>query len=293
MGFLSEPLNDETAEFMLSARKACEKLAEMSSTPIYVEQNGQARLAGTGVLLQLSDTHFVVTAAHTFSRAKVANVPIWFPGVTPGSMPLPQFHAELHMSASNDPVNREDDPFDVCVFEVPSNVAEELKKGKRFLRAADLDALDKQNLRSFYLVFGYPFVQNPPVAAGGTITANALSYGTFVYGNERGAATRHDPAIGIVLDGGGESTRNDAGEREDIPHPGGMSGCGIWRMVTADAPLGRWKPEDIRLVGHQHAYDKTLGILRGTRIRYTLQLIARNYPELRNVIEGFLGQVGD
>ena len=54
--------------------------------------------------------------------------------------------------------------------------------------------------------------------------------------------------------------------------PHGMSGCGIWRMAPGRTD-GSPATEPARLVGVAYGYNRTLAIIRGTRIGIYLEML--------------------
>ena len=95
--------------------------------------------------------------------------------------------------------------------------------------------------------------------------------------------------MGIALDFDPATIRDDDGRPAVPPHPAGMSGCGIWRLVEAGTDMNRWKLDDLKLVAINHTLKPTEKVLVGTRIRYALQMIYRNHMDLRPVMEMHFG----
>jgi hypothetical protein len=95
--------------------------------------------------------------------------------------------------------------------------------------------------------------------------------------------TEYDPSIHVVLNYGKEAIgQND--ELSGVPHPGGLSGCGIWRLSN-DANWENWKPEDVRLVAIQHRYDKDRDYVMGSWVRLAMQMVWDRYEELRPAMQ--------
>ncbi len=72
-----------------------------------------------------------------------------------------------------------------------------------------------------------------------------------------------------------------------MPHPGGMSGGGIWSVPLVDRP-DIWIPSKFRLAGivtdYFHLRDEICGQIRGLRMHHWLKLVLNDHPELREHI---------
>lgn len=66
------------------------------------------------------------------------------------------------------------------------------------------------------------------------------------------------------------------------PHPGGISGGGIWRIASSTSN-SVWQPVAL-LHGIQFGFNRS-GWLRGTSIKSWLELVDRNYPDLKTAID--------
>ena len=253
--------------------------------PLYTEQFGRTSLCGSAVLLEIGDKSFIVSAGHTFDARRIADVPLWVTSGVAGSKLIPLGEVLIRSSETNDPVDRTDEPFDIAVCELTKETAAQITVEKRSLRLNDVDPWDRQEPRSWYMVFGYPTKLSPPDAVTRSINANAVALATFIYCNERRPLERFDKEVGIALDFDSATIRDDDGRPAGPPHPGGMSGCGIWRLVEAGADTNLWKLDDVKLVAIEHTLKIMQKVLVGTRIRYALQLIYRNHLDLRPVME--------
>lgn len=199
----------------------------------------------------------------------------------------------LRRSPTADPRNRlVDDPYDVCVCDISQATAERIVAGNRlrFLGLSEVDLLDKQDPRSWYTVFGFPGELNQTEIAPKVLGSNACA--TFLYLGERGGISWSDVdrGVGILMDYGPNTTRNDNGQTVIPPHPCGMSGGGMWRVAEYGTSIGDWNVKSLKLVGIQSAVYESEQVLRGTRIVHALGFIYRGHEDLRPEIECHFGQ---
>jgi hypothetical protein len=281
MSFSFESPDEGTRNFVQRiGLEARERLIEWT-VPFYAMQFGDMKQCGTGVLLEIGDRQFILTAAHTFDELKAAELTLEIITDNSGG---PRGTITRRSSATKDPIDRSDDPFDISVLELSPDMKEKLG-GKRFLHLSDVDPWDKRDPRSCYMVLGFPTVENPSDNAARKVSGRAMAFTTFIYLDERGEVPCLDREVQYLLDFGSENTIDDAGKLGAPTAPHGMSGCGIWRLAGAGCSMDRWRFDDVKLVGIQHGRNKDLQVLRGTRIRYALQLIYRNHEKLQPIMD--------
>jgi hypothetical protein len=287
--FSCENQDAATREFMARTSIECRERIGAITIPLYTEQWGKTILFGTGILLQIAAKHFIVSAGHNFDARRMCDLPLWVTDGVLGNRLLPVGQVLIRSAATNDPYYRNDEPFDLAVCELSSEVAERIAVSKRFLRLLDVDPWDKQEPRSWYMVYGFPTSLSPADEGSRSINSNAFAIATFLYCDERGVLDNYDRAVSIALDFDPTNIRDDAGREAVPPEPNGMSGCGIWRLVEAGTDTRMWTPEKVKLVAIDHSVRRRTRVLIGARIRYALQMIYRNHPDLRSAMEMSLG----
>ena len=78
-----------------------------------------------------------------------------------------------------------------------------------------------------------------------------------------------------------------------LPSPKGASGGGIWqgtgpRKWHVSGPRKTiWHVGKVKLIAIQSAWDKDRKYIRGVQIRHWIELIARDYPDLRKQLSEF------
>jgi hypothetical protein len=142
------------------------------------------------------------------------------------------------------------------------------------------------------MVFGFPGQLNAPLTGSNTLTSNSCAFASFIYGGERGniPSTNSDKGVGIFLDYGTHSTRDDAGRSVLPPAPYGMSGGGIWRIASSGIEMTTWSIAALKLIGIQSGVYPDHQVLRGTRIEHAIGIVYRACPALRTEIDEHFGR---
>lgn len=243
----------------------------------------KSRAVGSGALLRLVDTKFLVTAAHV-GDILVEKADELVPVVAPrdgGETILLQTKSG----------HAQGDPYDIALFELADQTVAELERGGfKFLDLASLDIRDGEDelghidpSGGLYLVTGFPTDEtkiNPAgyVSQAGRIVAGIVNHAFPEYVGGSKIAVHFN--IDQIPYG---SDVPDAGLRGKDPN--GMSGGAIWRAHRGGANALRWTPDSLRLVAIQYAWVKPRSVLVGTRIKYVVGLIYERFPDLRRIID--------
>jgi len=238
---------------------------------IYAQtRGGNPRLEGSGVLLQIADAPFMLSAGHVLKASEDAAI---MPApMMPGSRMIPMPGVPITFTAEQRQV-------DVGFVRLPDEVASELKQhGKKFTTRADID-ISAEPPRAFYNVVGYPVKTNTPDYQAMRVDVLPFCHATYLYDRDDVDST---PGVSIVLRFKQHTITRPDGETDRIPSLKGISGCGIWRLYGAGDRLGRldtWDPGWIRLAGIEHGCVERKYI-KGTMIKPVLELIERANPDL-------------
>jgi hypothetical protein len=278
--------NAASDEIKLRMKVEQEAVSSISlcTVPIFGKQNDLPVLNGSGVLLQIADKHFLVTAAHVLDFATIHKIPYYIGAWQQGALPIYLGGMGVLTSgyppnrALDDPEMRDDDPFDVGVAILPAEILDQLS-GRRFLNLTEVDAA-RRTLDAAYLFFGFPLAFSEPIHHERVISIQALPYFTRLLREE--PEERHRNAD-ILL-----AFRPDSVDLHDnpvvLPSPKGISGCGIWRLNDPTKPWDLWSARDVKLVGIEHRQCSSRKYLVGSWIAYALDLILDEFPELRQVL---------
>ena len=243
------------------------------------------KAAGTGVLLQVADHYFLLSAAHvldfTFYHKLQFYASVDASGFAP---PIPLLFVKRRASArstylsTQDPTLRDDDPLDISVALFERDTALALGARHRFLQIGDLDAAPLKKGSGIY-VFGYleALTEATETEEGCNLETFPLGYVTTPLQHEPEARDKRKDIL-LYYD---EHSVTAFGKPAIAPKPKGMSGCGIWRMVEPPMLPDEAFANQVRLVGIQHRWRSKSRYLVGTSIARVLALIHGAYPELR------------
>lgn len=93
-----------------------------------------------------------------------------------------------------------------------------------------------------------------------------------------------DPNVDVFLEyPEGDAKDMLTGKAMPLPHPGGMSGGGIWDQGFFKGEM--WSPDAARLFAIQAGWYARSRFVRGIQIIHWLRLIHRDYPDLRSLLE--------
>jgi hypothetical protein len=242
-----------------------------ATVPIYVFQNEEVRQNRTGVLFQIADSHFILTAAHKLHEILRAEIPLLADFGKTHRIPIPLVKGRFHYTEEND-------GRDVAAIELPDSVVTELLPERRFLTMADVDT-EPRSQNGLYAVFGFP--NEWYRRAEGVQRTDPLYFLGSIYDGAMNPHSFFDPAVYIVL--GFEQRCQNVFTHEEriLPKIQGISGCGIWRIANfSRADVEGWNPQKVRLVAIQHRWSERRHYIQGTWISYVLELIWKNYPSL-------------
>jgi hypothetical protein len=77
MIFSCENQDAPTRECMARTGVECRERIGAVTVPFYSEQHGRTMLFGAGVLPQVGDKHFIVSAGHNFDARRMCDLPLW------------------------------------------------------------------------------------------------------------------------------------------------------------------------------------------------------------------------
>jgi hypothetical protein len=140
--------------------------------------------------------------------------------------------------------------------------------------------------QAYHYVLGFPLsmTQSDPVARASDV--KALSYATGLFEGERDG---RDASAELLLDYP-QQNQDAAGLPVTVPHPRGISGCGIWRLLTPGKRMSDWSKDDVRLVAIEHRWRSDKRYLVGTAIRHAIRLIYGRYEDLHPAMDLVYGK---
>ena len=102
------------------------------------------------------------------------------------------------------------------------------------------------------------------------------------------AMTPDSTGANDILFNYGQTGIDESGREAETTKPHGMSGGGMWYSPPVREDTLVWSPERMKLIGITRDYVSKRDELRGVPIRYWLQLLCDDIPELRGTIAPLL-----
>jgi hypothetical protein len=247
-----------------------------------LEQNG------TGILLQIENEYFAVTAAHVTDKVSAhfkERKPSFISGAgVVEQPPILLDHVVILSSPLGDRHRTFTELYDIAAIHLSHPVVEQLLQHNLFLRLENLDLDTEGNRDSWYLILGFTAQDSKPDPVSRVLTSKALAYLASIPTVEPEQLLFFDETIGVPFTFVPEDRHDEEGNPEGPLEPGGISGCGIWRIGPKDQPVWDWKPEEAKLVAIEHKYVSSAQAVIGTRIRYAVEMIWSDFPGLRPTI---------
>lgn len=250
-----------------------------ATVPFYAVQNDKVVRDRSGVLLRIADEHFILTASHGLKAIVEAQIHLYVGWNDNDRVPVPIPDSFFHMT--------EEDCRDVAAIKLSHETAGKILSEKEPIALRDVTIQENRSLGLFF-VCGFP--QAWTTVMKDDIESVPLSFlGGFYSGQlSPEAKIQYDRDIHALFEFHREAVRSSDLQKEKLPaFKGikGISGCGIWRVVN-------WKRDDpsslrtdqLQLVAIQHRYYEDYNYVHSTWIRFAVQQIYNNYPEMRNAM---------
>jgi len=240
--------------------------------PVLLQRNpnAQAEHIASGVLIQICNEVFFLTAAHVMDRDSEGELLI--PGKTV-FIPLTGNFSKMHLPSSG---LRLDDKFDVAYCCLESECVSELHPDCRILQRDDVSLEGAPPSRRVYTVCGYPWRRTK--TRGRSIdtlltTLQGYEVGTDVY-EKLGLSRQHSIVLWI-----NRKRMMSARLKRTVtpPSPAGMSGGGFY-FLESDGQRGSMPR--FRLAGITTTFHRDKSLLVATRLRVFVDCIFHNRPEL-------------
>jgi hypothetical protein len=236
--------------------------------PIFKDDKNNMKPEGSGVLLQISDQFFILTAAHVLDAGEL---------YIPDQEGLVMLNG--HKDSSDAPNGkRELDRVDVGYVHLQPEIVKHIKAPHCFLPVSLIDVNHISQEEQHYMFMGYPnnavkrkFGTKAFKSKLTTFTDKLASQNTY-----NGVAANQADHIVINFD---SKKAKDSDENQITPPKmTGMSGGGVWCITKNDSIEGI---PDARLcaIGIEY-HTKKHKCLVGTKIAHVLELIRKNYPQL-------------
>ncbi len=244
---------------------------ESSVLPLFLDDGRSLEQFGSGVLVALSDRHFVLTAAHVTDL--VAQGDVCAP-TEEGILPIRGGYGHARLPRN---VPRNTDKYDIAYFSLSPDYAGSLHRAINPLIVDDCRLWESLVEDDIYTFTGYPASKSR--ARSDSHSTEMFSYTGAAASIAKYGRMGYDTADHILVNFNRKKSINNDGRQLMPPHPRGISGGGVfaWPKDVFD----KTEPDFRRyLVGIAHTYEKRSNCLIGTRINKLLALIVANHPEL-------------
>jgi hypothetical protein len=263
-----------------------------STVAIVIATPPLVRLLGTGVLFQIADCPFVVTAGHVFRTATQYQKTVGL-GDTGDDSLVPLVGGTCVSSVPPDGL--ENDPHDVAVYRLPPDEAAKLHR-KRYLRIGDVSFADP-GPKAIYSLFGYPGAWTEPSrSADDRFIAKPFEFTTYAYDGDTSTMIGYQARLHLLLSAGTEYAtwpdgspadfRDRLGQRIQFPRGlKGISGASVWHVGDLAVPIEKWNQQPPRVVGLDTGVYHASGAITASRWIVVTTLIHSAFPDLRRSIE--------
>jgi hypothetical protein len=254
-----------------------------TTAPLLGDFNGRPDHFASCVLLKIAESHFVLTAAHVTDDIVREGVPAYFPTPSLDDRPIRLEGTSLFETPVGQTHDRYEDPYDLAVIELKPEIANRLSTFMRFLTLDDIEPHYLRLPPADFAIFGYPCALTNRNEEEKTIVATVMPYFTSLHEHDR-APVRFDPHIHILMD----LQRPSPVEGDEygfvLPSAAGLSGCGMWRVKDLATPIELLDWRLMKLIGIAHWWDPSAEVIKGTKIKYILQILHDRRPHLRREI---------
>lgn len=205
----------------------------------YDDAKSKNHTAGSGVLFEINNEHFIFTAAHVYTENRkeiyvVSNNEAISLAGTLYSTPLPTTGT------------RKDDKIDIAILHILKSSAEKIKTDYTFLNISDLSLGHLIDIDTNYILAGYPITRTREVwGLKGQLKSEPFvaNLDSFVRFNYELFNFKIDSHIAITYN------NNLISDKHKIPHRGpkleGISGSGVWHFL----PSANMEIVNAKLVG--------------------------------------------
>jgi hypothetical protein len=244
---------------------------------------------GSGVLFQIAEAFFLVTAAHVFRNAHLNGLTI---GITSDNNRFLVLSGEWY-SISLESFEAFEDSVDIAVYRFSQSELAKLNESD-FLRMSNVG-----NPRSngIYTVVGFPGVLAGVVdGAPDTLLNRALALTIPAHDGPLPALHNFNPKYSIVLDANSAFSTSKEGDQalmsnlsanaqDTLKDLKGMSGGPVWIIATSGTNPASWKRDFPKLIGVQIGIFPESDLLRVTKWECVIKFIRLGWPELSSAID--------
>jgi hypothetical protein len=260
--------------------------ARLPTAAIYRDTRKGPDHEGSGVLLSIGDSRFLLTASHVCDAVARKESPFLLGTFGPRA-PLVQLgQCAVIRSGAESVSSPEEWPVDVSVIELAQDTCALLPAETTFLALDDLDVAYRPSHAEFLMTIGCPSdsrwmrkdrAQKLVLPRYQELTGKPC---------DPSSARFRFPILGchVAMEYSPVKWKALVGRKEPVlGKPVGMSGCGMWSLVGTDNPFTGWSARRMKLVGLFHTYREP--VLVGTHVTQALYFIYAERPVLRPFLD--------
>jgi hypothetical protein len=194
-------------------------------------KRGIPKATGCGVLFEIENNYFVITAAHVLAEhSDTTYAVIGNDGVYLGGL--------MFFVALSDDKKRKDDKIDLAFVRLDSSTAEIIKKQHSFLTIEDFKLGHRVHGDGQYLLFGYPATKtkSKKVNHEDLIIAAPFIYDAKTHQNFKYEKFGFQEVSHIAINFTGEIITNVNKNSHLAPSMEGLSGSGLWYLPAFPSP---------------------------------------------------------
>ncbi|EMM77604.1 hypothetical protein LEP1GSC040_1745 [Leptospira santarosai str. 2000030832] len=254
--------------------------------PIFTLNHGFPHYVGTGILLNLLDRHFILSAAHVLlDNSNNILIPI--------NGDLVQIDEEIKGTSIPKNKTRNEDRFDVAVLELNNSTSEQIKNENLFLNLNDCLFQPLPESKNIFLLSGFPYTNVGRKSKPNKIVAEPYGYWdtNMQISNTDFINTKTDHRTHILIPYDRKNLFKFETGKVTGKNLEGMSGSGIWcisnSLIDSEMRSSQRKLAGVFIEHH----SENLKLLVSTKIEVVFEMMRHFYrfelPEnnLSNLIQ--------
>lgn len=254
--------------FRLTVAAVQESLARHSVTLLIWDLDVDTPVnLGSATCVELRGMHYLLTAAHVVHDRQGRQLDPRAIGVVfrRGSSTNNAFVQRILANGGG-----AKDPLDIALLELSAEGASEIATFKDFLPETRILKGVSADESRLFAVFGTPSSRSRLSLVEQTFIAGPMCYATISYDP---FPPHLDQSCDIALEYNKTSNISTSQEGTiEAPDPPGLSGGGIW-LVTEPREDVIWDPSESKLIGVQHSWLESAGLVRGTQVQFATSLL--------------------
>lgn len=221
---------------------------------------------GSGVLIEVKNQKFLITAGHILASTIPENIGI----MIDDTFYILNGIVEYINPNESDVANK----IDIAVWKLDEEVVKNLSIKYSFFQYEDIEFNHKVSTEPRYLIVGFPWRNTVRKKGSQSLTVSPLVFLTEISNKKLYKTLKFDQRTNILLDYRQKKVKNiKDGMVQTHKSPQGISGCGVWYLPEFFIE-GNPKP---KLVGQIIEQDKYKTILISTRIHLAMEILRTKF----------------